>query len=858
MLRHRLVPFVLALAIAPAGLLLTTAVPVSSAYTAPLALPDLKVEVPTSAISIGTNPSTGHRQLQFTHITWDAGTGPFAIQPTYDARTGISSFTQVVYRMVSPGAWAIDHRVRLAVAGLFQSPSDYRYPLTRFTLNKWTATGPGALVAVSPKVDYCITGDVRVGGVPNTPDQTTPPASNCGDPNALLGLSVGWGDQYDQTDNGQPIDLSGIPDGKYVLHAIADPQHIFVQSNRNNDVVDTTIQIAGNMVSVLKQSAPTEVPPTATLLSPLNGARVHGTVTLKAAASAKTPAKIVSVRYLLDGLAYGPATRTAPYVVKWPTGVLPGTHTLAVQATDSLGNTATSAPISVSVVPTKSTGLAIDAITTANGHGTVTTGPFTTYTTQDLLLAFVGADGPTTTHQAVAISGGGLTWHLIRRSNAQAGDAEIWWASSTPVLHAIRVTSREGQTGFAQHVAVVAYSHAGPLGASGIAAAPRGAAGLKLTAKASGSYLVAVGSDWDHAIARTVLTGQSILSSWVDAGDGDTLWVQSTAAANSIAGRRVTLGTAAPTTDRWDFAAVEVRRAASSPKIALANPAPGEEVSAAVPVASRAYSAAAIRSITYYVDGHVIGRATSASSFALPHWNTRTVRNGAHTLSSVVVDSNGRTARADERIVVTNPAPAMTCFVLQADVSASGATRVVTPVVRVAMVHERLLAFVRTTSAHATAVHSAGLTWTLVRTAPSSNGVLAVWTAAVPQGVHTLRVSSVVNGGQQSVTVVGMGGTDGLGAAVAASGNTARPVLHTRGATSLVFATGEVASRHIAVPAGWSVLGTSFNSSSGVTSWVMYTNQPVLVPGSAVTLPHGATSSPLSPVVAVELPGAKE
>ena len=71
-----------------------------------ITLPDLQVLVPTDAISIGTNPSTGHRQLQFTHVTWDAGTGPFAIQPAYDAASGLSSFRQVLYRSAGPGRWA--------------------------------------------------------------------------------------------------------------------------------------------------------------------------------------------------------------------------------------------------------------------------------------------------------------------------------------------------------------------------------------------------------------------------------------------------------------------------------------------------------------------------------------------------------------------------------------------------------------------------------------------------------------------------------------------------------------------------------------------------------------------------------
>jgi hypothetical protein len=167
----------------------------------PITPPDVQLQVPTNDISIGT--AGGVRQLQFTHITWDAGAGPFEIDPTYNPSTGMATFQQAIYNSASPGLWTLDHFVPLAVQGIFDPCCDYQFPLTRFTLNAVNATGsPGPVVATSPKTDYCITADAFVGGVPNTPNQTFIPQSNCGDPTLRLGWSVGWGDQYDQTDNG--------------------------------------------------------------------------------------------------------------------------------------------------------------------------------------------------------------------------------------------------------------------------------------------------------------------------------------------------------------------------------------------------------------------------------------------------------------------------------------------------------------------------------------------------------------------------------------------------------------------------------------------------------------------------------
>src|SRR5207302_1500836 len=79
--------------------------------------------------------------------------------------------------------WERDHSVPIAMSGVWRPPSDYQFPLTRFTLNRLNADGSlGAVIATSPKADYCITGDYRLAGVANTPDQTFIPQENCSNP----------------------------------------------------------------------------------------------------------------------------------------------------------------------------------------------------------------------------------------------------------------------------------------------------------------------------------------------------------------------------------------------------------------------------------------------------------------------------------------------------------------------------------------------------------------------------------------------------------------------------------------------------------------------------------------------------
>jgi hypothetical protein len=627
-------------------------------------LPDLQLKVPTSQVGITTDPGTGDRLLRYTHITWDAGTGPFEIDPTYNSTTGMATFTQAIYSSSTPGVWALDHRVPLAITVPFDPPSDYEFPLNKFTLNTVNPDGSaGSQVAISHKTDYCITGDTFVGGVPNAPNQTTPPIRNCSNPNLPLGWSVGWGDEYDHTDNGQPIDLTGVPDGTYILEGTVDPDHLITESNATNNVTDTEIQISGSTVTVLSQTNPGSVPPTVAMTAPSDGADVSGTVQLQATAAAGGSATVTSVQFLLDGQPLGAAVTAPPYTFSWAVGDTPlGDHTLSARVTDSSGNVATAAPITVHVVsggggggtditppsvaianpianetlsgtvPVAATAtdnvavasvqfmldgkplgnsvtsspyainwdtttatagthvltavatdtsgnsatsaqvsvtvqnpaqgnpcFIMDAQANVRGTGKVTTPTFHTGEAGETLLAFVSADGPAKANgQTVTVSGGGLTWTLVKRSNAQAGDAEVWEATAPSVLTAATVTSTPAKAGFNQDLTVIAMQGLTGIGASAIGSGTSGAPSLKLTTQDAPSLVFAVGHDYDNAIARTLPANWTMLDQWVDTGAGDTYWTQYTTAPISPAGSVVTVSDVAPTTDRWDLAAVEL------------------------------------------------------------------------------------------------------------------------------------------------------------------------------------------------------------------------------------------------------------------------------------------------------------
>src|SRR5262249_33994068 len=78
-----------------------------------------------------------------------------------------------------------------------------------------------------------------------------------------------------------------------------------------------------------------------------------------------------------------------------------------------------------------------------------------------------------------------------------------------------------------------------------------------------GSWVWAVGNDWDNAIARTVGPNQTKVDEYL-AATGDTFWVQSQTSPTPAAGTAVTINCTSPTSDRWNLSLIEVRPAPSS------------------------------------------------------------------------------------------------------------------------------------------------------------------------------------------------------------------------------------------------------------------------------------------------------
>ncbi len=297
-------------------------------------------------------------------------------------------------------------------------------------------------------------------------------------------------------------------------------------------------------------------PPNVTITSPGPGSTVSAVVTISATAASGE--SIASVTFYVDNSAIGTVT-TPPYLISWNTETATaGTHLLTASATDILGGAGTSPSVSVTVdnshPPSQ---LAIDATVFADGSGVMTTPQLTTSTDGELLVAFVGYDGPSNSPQTATVSGGGLIWTLLKRSNTQPGTAEIWFARASDAPFPVTVISQPGAGTYHGSLTVVAFINASGPGIVGQAAAASGAPDIIVPGVSAGNWAFAVGNDWDKAVARTPVSGQVLVHQRVDTQTGDTYWVQSTAAP-ATANALVDIHDSSPTTDRWNYAVVEI------------------------------------------------------------------------------------------------------------------------------------------------------------------------------------------------------------------------------------------------------------------------------------------------------------
>jgi len=314
--------------------------------------------------------------------------------------------------------------------------------------------------------------------------------------------------------------------------------------------------------STLTTTTADTAPPMVAMTAPANGGSVSGTVTVSASATDNTA--VAGVQFLLDGTNLGAEVAAAPYTISWTTtAVANGTHTLAARARDAAGNVATSSSVTVTV--TNVAAPLIDVVVSADQASSraLRMARFSTATTNELLLAFVSAGDVSAGNTVTAVTGAGLTWTLVRRTNAQRGTSEVWRAFAATRLNNVLVTVQIAQPSpvtatlvSLSRVDTTGTDGSGAIGATASGSAGSGAPTASLVTTRNSSLVLGVGDDWSAAASRSVGSGQTLLHQFLSGGR--TLWVQRAANPIDFGGTTVVINDTSPTTDRFNLTICEV------------------------------------------------------------------------------------------------------------------------------------------------------------------------------------------------------------------------------------------------------------------------------------------------------------
>jgi hypothetical protein len=299
---------------------------------------------------------------------------------------------------------------------------------------------------------------------------------------------------------------------------------------------------------------------------------------------------------------------------------------------------------------TQSASIARDVtVSTDSGSAsaTITSPVFTASAANEQLLALISTDyltGPNTTVKSV--TGGGVAWSLIKRTNAQSGSAEIWGAFSAASLSGVSVTATLSQN-VVSSMTVMSFSGVktpGAIGATGGNSAATGAPTASLVTTGANSLVLGVGNDFTNAVARTVGTGQTLIHQDLTP-TGDTYWVQMQAGPIAAKGATVTINDIAPTKDQYNLSIVELLAGsggstATPPTVSMASPAQGVTIAGLVGLTALASDAVAVVGVQFLLDGAPLGAELTSPPYSLT-WDSTAVAVGPHTLAARALNGEG-------------------------------------------------------------------------------------------------------------------------------------------------------------------------------------------------------------------------
>jgi hypothetical protein len=208
---------------------------------------------------VANDTPSPRRCLRFETRAANLGAGPFELHYRADEIATTRGVTQRVY--------ASDGTYRDTAAGTYVlDPTHAHFHLTDFAVaSLWRSTAGGARVGPAPlrtgrKAGFCLQDvypytSAAPAAVYTGPTSCYPTRVSGGTLAQVNGVSAGWVDVYDLSIPHQYIEVSGVPDGYYLLQISLDPAHRIRQSTRADDTVWQRIRLCGDRVDIVGRTS---------------------------------------------------------------------------------------------------------------------------------------------------------------------------------------------------------------------------------------------------------------------------------------------------------------------------------------------------------------------------------------------------------------------------------------------------------------------------------------------------------------------------------------------------------------------------------------------------------------------------
>jgi hypothetical protein len=181
------------------------------------------------------NPDAGRKWIRFSNSILNNGPGALELTGKRDPPSGDILVSQNIY-------YGGGQFVQIPLGRFEFEESHNHWHYDSFSLYEVWRLGLGGqlleVVASSGKVSYCVRDSDPVQSL----DDSQPVLSGAPDKAHYLscgwtvqGLSPGWVDTYWQNTPGQYVDISGLPDGDYLLVSTVDPENLLLETNEDNN-----------------------------------------------------------------------------------------------------------------------------------------------------------------------------------------------------------------------------------------------------------------------------------------------------------------------------------------------------------------------------------------------------------------------------------------------------------------------------------------------------------------------------------------------------------------------------------------------------------------------------------------------